>query len=285
MNPGSKSTPIPLEANASDSGLEPRRAAQLALACLDLTSLNDADTEADIARLCVRARGRHGTPAAVCVRPRLAAFARRELPPQVAVAAVANFPDGGLDIERVGREVGQIVQAGAQEVDVVLPWRALLAGELRGCAAVLESARRASAGLVLKVILESGELGEPGLVRRAGELALAAGADFLKTSTGKTRQGASPQAARTMLGLLQEQERAHRRVAGFKASGGVRTVADAAVYLGLAAEFLGLQAVGPARFRLGASSLLDDIEAVLAWPAGLPLPAPVSAQPPDDNRY
>ncbi|MFM7705553.1 MAG: deoxyribose-phosphate aldolase [Rubrivivax sp.] len=261
----------------------PQRAAQLALACLDLTSLNGADTEADIARLCERARGPHGAPAAVCVWPRLAAFARREAPPAVAVAAVANFPDGSLDVARVVREVGQIVQAGAQEVDVVLPWRALLAGDEAGCARVLDAARRACEGLRLKVILESGELADPVRIQRAGELALAAGADFLKTSTGKTRQGASPEAARTMLALIARQARAAAAQAaggaaglrvGFKASGGVRTVADAALYMGLVAQALGEQAVGPQRFRIGASGLLDDIETVLGWPAGQAYPQP-----------
>lgn len=250
----------------------PRRAAQLALACLDLTSLNDADTEADITHLCVRAHGPYGTPAAVCVWPRLAALARREAPATVAVAAVANFPDGSLDVARVAREVGQIVQAGAQEVDVVLPWRALQAGDERGCAAVLEAARRACPGLALKVILESGELQASALVQRAGELALQAGADFLKTSTGKTRHGATPEAARTMLALLAGQARRSGRLGGFKASGGVRTVAGAALYMDLVAQALGEAAVAPGHFRIGASSLLDDIEAVLAWPAELPYP-------------
>lgn len=266
----------------------PRRAAELALACMDLTSLNDADTPADIARLCARAHGPRGTVAAVCVWPRLAAFARREAPAAVAVAAVANFPDGSLDTQRVTREVGEIVQAGAQEVDVVLPWRALLCGDERGCAAVLAAARRASQGLVLKVILESGELGEPAHVQRAGALALQGGADFLKTSTGKTRQGASPQAARLMLALLAEQARAGARPGGFKASGGVRTVADAALYMGLVAQALGEAALTPRRFRIGASGLLEDIEAVLAWPAGLPQPplrGAASAAPDPTNPY
>lgn len=267
--------PMPPLPEASEA---PRKAARLALACLDLTSLNDADTEADITRLCVRAHGPHGTPAAVCVWPRLAALARREAPAAVAVAAVANFPDGSLDVARVGREVGQIVQAGAQEVDVVLPWRALLAGEERGCAAVLEAARRACPGLTLKVILESGELQEPSLVQRAGELALQAGADFLKTSTGKTRHGATPEAARTMLALLAGQARSTGRLGGFKASGGVRTVSGAALYMDLVAQTLGEAAVAPAHFRIGASSLLDDIEAVLAWPAELPYPRASAAE-------
>jgi len=235
--------------------------ARTALACLDLTTLGEADTEADVARLAARARGRFGAPAALCVWPRLAAFARREAPPAVAVAAVANFPDGGADLERALRDTGEIVQAGAQEVDLVLPWRALRAGDEAACARLLAAVRRACAGLRLKVILESGELRDEALIRRAARLALDQGADFLKTSTGKTPLGATPAAARAMLETIAATPGS---VAGFKASGGVRTVADAGVYIELVRARLGPAALQPARLRLGASALLDDIEAVLA---------------------
>lgn len=236
--------------------------ARTALACLDLTSLNDTDTEADIGRLCARAVGPLGAVAAVCVWPRLAAFARAQLPGPVGVAAVANFPDGGTDIERALRDTRAIVDAGAQEVDVVLPWRALVAGDEAACSALLGAVRRACDGLVLKVILESGELKEERLVRRASELALAAGADFLKTSTGKTATGATLEAARVMLQAIAD-DPAARTHAGFKASGGIRSVADAVPYLDLVARILGPDALVPARLRIGASSLLADIEAVL----------------------
>lgn len=238
------------------------QAARTALACLDLTSLNDADTQADIERLCTRACGPHGHVAAVCVWPRLAAFARVQLPPAIAVAAVANFPAGGTDVAQAVGDTRAIVQSGAQEVDVVLPWRALAAGDETSCAALLAAVRRASEGLLLKVIVESGALRAPALIRRAGELALAAGADFLKTSTGKTSTGATPEAARVMLQTIAAHPTAHAR-AGFKAAGGIRTVADAAAYMALVAEMLGPSALAPWRFRIGASGLLDDIEAVL----------------------
>ncbi len=240
----------------------PPQVARLALACLDLTSLNEVDTEADIAVLCERAAGPHGRVAAVCVWPRLAAFARTHLPPDIGVAAVANFPAGGSDIGLAVRDTGRIVQAGAQEVDVVLPWRALAAGDERVCTDLLAAVRRACEGLVLKVILESGDLQHPALIRRASEIALAEGADFLKTSTGKTTTGATPLAAQVMLDSIAADATARAR-AGFKASGGVRTVADAARYIGLVADTLGSDAVSPMRFRIGASSLLGDIEAVL----------------------
>ena len=232
--------------------------ARRALACLDLTSLNDSESAADIERLCLRATGPCGNTAAVCVWPRRAALARSLLPPQVAVAAVANFPDGGSDIERAVRDSGEIVDAGAQEVDVVLPWR-----DLATAPALLAAVRRTCAGLTLKVILETGELKHEASIRVACRIALDAGADFLKTSTGKTPVSATPAAARLLLQAIAGDAAARARV-GFKPAGGIRTVADAGLYVALATEYLGAAAVHPTRFRIGASSLLDDIEAVLA---------------------
>jgi len=242
--------------------LDRQGSARIALACLDLTSLNDADTEADIATLCARARGPCGPVAAVCVWPRLAAFARAQLPVSIAVAAVANFPDGSADTERAVRDTSEIVQAGAQEVDVVLPYRELMAGNDNAVTALLNAVRRASEGLRMKVILETGVLQSTALMARASVLALEAGADFLKTSTGKTPISATPDAARTMLQAIAAHPAYAKRV-GFKPSGGIRTVADAAVYMALCEEYLGAEALTPQRFRIGASSVLADIEAVL----------------------
>ena len=236
--------------------------ARAALACLDLTSLNDADTEADVAKLCERAQSPHGPVAAVCVWPRFAAFARAQLPAHIAVAAVANFPDGSADTERALRDTATIVQSGAQEVDVVLPFTRLMAGDALAVSRLLLAVRKACLGLALKVILETGVLVSDELIAQASRLSLDSGADFLKTSTGKTPLSATPQAARLMLQAIAATPQAAGRV-GFKASGGIRTVADAAIYMDLCAEFLGAQAVKPARFRFGASSLLNDIEAVL----------------------
>lgn len=237
--------------------------ARIALACLDLTSLNDSDGDADVVRLAERAAAAPGRVAALCVWPRFVHVARTHAPHGVAVAAVANFPDGGSDVERALRDTGEIVQAGAQELDLVLPWRALAAGDDAACAALLRAVRRASDGLRLKVILESGELAAPALVAQASRIALAEGADFLKTSTGKTPHGATPEAAQVMLQAIGADPQAAAR-AGFKASGGVRSVADAALYIDLVEATLGAGALVPARFRIGASALLADIEAVLA---------------------
>ena len=236
--------------------------ARTALACLDLTSLNDADAPADIERLCRRAQGPFGAVAAVCVWPRLAGLARSLLPPHIAVAAVANFPAGGSDLQRALRDSGEIVAAGAQEVDVVLPYR-----DLAAAPALLAAVRRACEGLTLKVILETGALQDVALIHRACRIALDAGADFLKTSTGKTPVGATPAAARVLLQAIAADASASSRV-GFKAAGGVRSVADAGLYAALVRDILGPAALGPRRFRIGASALLDDIEAILAGRPG-----------------
>jgi deoxyribose-phosphate aldolase len=241
--------------------------ARTALACLDLTRLEETDTAADIERLCERAQGPFGRTAAVCVWPRFARLARTRLPHPIGVAAVANFPDGSSHLQRALRDVGQIVDAGAQEVDVVLPWR-----DLDAAPALLAAVRRACEGLTLKVILETGALDGEATVRRACRIALDAGADFLKTSTGKAAVNATPAAARWLLCAIAGDPRARGRV-GFKPAGGIRRVTDAAQYIALTAEWLGADAVNPRRFRLGASGLLDDIEAVLGG-AG-----PTSARP------
>lgn len=241
-----------------------KAAARTALACLDLTSLNDGDTAADIDALCRRAQTAHGPVAAVCVWPRFVAQARAALPATIKVAAVANFPDGAMDLARALADVATIAQAGGDEVDVVLPYRALQAGQATEVAEFLSEVRFASRPLTLKVIIESGELQTPELIAEATRLSLAAGADFVKTSTGKTPIGATPAAAAVM---LKEIQASGLPSAGFKASGGVRSVLDAAGYIAQAEAALGAPALNPQRLRFGASGLLTDIEAVLTGAA------------------
>lgn len=233
-------------------------AARLALRCLDLTSLGDDDSAADIERLCARACGPCGEVAAVCVWPRFAALARARLPASIRVAAVTNFPAGGSEPAAALRDVQQIVAAGAQEVDVVLPWRALLAGDDAAVRGLLDAVRVACRGLTLKVILETGELREAQRIEHAARLALDSGADFLKTSTGKVAVGATLPAVEAMLRAL----RGHAQV-GLKLSGGLRRVADLLPYLQCIERERGANGLQPQRLRIGASSLLDDIEAVL----------------------
>ncbi len=239
--------------------------ARLALACLDLTSLNDADDAAAISALCQRALGPAGRPAALCVWPRFVAQARAALPATVRVAAVANFPAGADDVALALADTQAIALAGADEVDLVLPWRNLLGGDAADtarAAALVAAVRAACAGLTLKLIIESGELADPALIHHASLIGLDAGVDFLKTSTGKLPSGATPAAARVMLQAIADHPRGAQ--VGFKASGGIRSVADAAVYIALVRQILGDAALTPQRLRFGASGLLGDIETVLS---------------------
>ena len=237
-----------------------RTAALRLLPLVDLTRLGDGDTTPEIESLCAKALTFWGAPAAVCVHPEHVATARRALAGSpVRVATVANFPDGGDDADRVRREILRARGAGAQELDVVLPYRALAAGRVAAASRVIEAARNAcGAEVILKVILETGEL-DPARVRQASALALEFGADFLKTSTGKAPVGATPGAAALMLDAIDHA--GTRR--GFKASGGIRTIDDAMTYWQLAADHWGAGAVTPDRFRIGASALFDELLARL----------------------
>ena len=235
--------------------LDRTTAARRALPLLDLTSLDEDDTEERIAALCAQARTPAGDVAAVCVYPRFVAQAAAALAGSpVRVATVANFPAGRLDARGAAQEAERALADGADEVDVVLPYLAFAAGERDAALAVVEAARTATAGATLKVILETGRLEGPETVREAAAGALAAGADFVKTSTGKLKPGATVEAARPMLEAIRDHGRG-----GFKAAGGVRTAEDAAAYLALADEVVGEGWTAPETFRLGASGLLADL--------------------------
>ena len=231
------------------------------LGLLDLTSLGEDDTPARIRTLCAAARSAHGLPAAVCIHPEHITTAREELAGTgVKVATVVNFPEGADDPQRIARETRRAIAAGADEIDMVLPWRALQAGDAARARAGVDACRSAcGSGIALKLILETGELVSPALIRQACELGLDAGVDFLKTSTGKVSMNATPEAAAVMLDAIA----ARGGRCGFKAAGGIRTLADARVYLALAQERLGADWVNPARFRIGASALFDALLAEL----------------------
>lgn len=238
-------------------------AARTALACLDLTSLKDDDSEASIEALAARANTPHGAPAALCVWPRFVATARRALDAQgldaVRVATVVNFPRGEDDASAVAHQIAQARACGADEIDAVLPHAALRADDVARAQAVLRAAREASGALPLKVILETGELKTPALIRQASELALDAGADFLKTSTGKVAVNATPEAVAVMLEAIA----ARGAKVGLKVAGGVASLADVERYLALAAPVYGARGLTPATLRFGASSLLPVLLAAL----------------------
>lgn len=228
------------------------RARQL-IGLIDLTNLDDGCDVAAIDKLCAAAVEHQ--VAAVCVWPDFVAQACSLLAGAgVRVATVVNFPTGDERAFAVASLTATSVDNGADEIDVVLPYRAFAAGEFHHCADVLRSARLATAGTAhLKVILETGELVDPDLIAAASRFAIDHGADFIKTSTGKSPVSATPAAVAIMLDAIAESD----RTVGIKPSGGIRTAADAERYVGMAEERLGVEWPTPHTFRFGASSLLD----------------------------
>ena len=239
-----------------------QQAARRTLGLIDLTLLGERAAHAEVARLAASASTPHGAPAALCIWPECIGTARGELDGHglsaVRIASVANFPDGSADVRRAVRETTDAIAAGADEVDLVLPYRALLAGETDMVRGLLRDCREAAGARCLKVILETGELGSAAMIAEASRIALEAGANFLKTSTGKAAVGATPQAAQIMLAAI-----ARHGSGGFKAAGGIRRVTEVLPYLELADALFGPGWATPARFRIGASALLQDVLAVL----------------------
>jgi deoxyribose-phosphate aldolase len=230
----------------SDMGAVARRALPL----LDLTDLGETCTETKIDALCRDAKA--GPVAAICVWPRFVTQGARALSGTgIRTATVINFPEGGEDCARATDDTAEALRDGADEIDLVLPYRALMRGDAALARDMVEAVRDVCGSATLKVILETGELGNPERIQVASRLALEAGADFLKTSTGKSPVSATPEAAEAMLTEI----RASGRPAGLKVSGGLRNVADAAAYLALADRIMGPDWVTPKTFRLGASSL------------------------------
>lgn len=243
-------------------------AARLALRCLDLTSLKDDDSDASIVELARKAATPHGAPAALCVYPQFVPAALRGLAAQgldeVRVATVVNFPHGESAADEVVRHIHAVKAAGAHEIDLVFPWRALLAGNAQAGRDLVTRCKQACGDAPLKVILETGELRAARHIRAASEIALEAGADFLKTSTGKVPVNATPDAVAVMLDVIG----ADGCRAGLKVAGGLSTLADVKQYLALAAATYGQQRLSSATLRFGASSLLQVLLAAIEGRSG-----------------
>jgi deoxyribose-phosphate aldolase len=253
-----------------------RRARLLAaIACLDLTTLAGDDSRRRVAELCARARAplpetllaRLGLTAggarvaAVCVYPALVGPARTALAGSgIPVAAVAGgFPAGQLPLELKLGEIRWVVAAGAAEVDAVIARAPVLDD---GWAALYHEVRafKTAAGAArLKVILATGELGDLTRVARASRTCLLAGADFLKTSTGKEAVNATLPVGATMLAAIRDYATSYGYEAGFKPAGGICATADALAWQALVVAALGAGALAPARFRIGASGLLAEL--------------------------
>lgn len=234
--------------------------AQRALEMMDLTSLTDSESAEDIITLCQNAKSAKGNTAAICIFPRFIPLAKKALAaqgtPEVKIATVTNFPHGNDDINIAIAETKAAVAYGADEVDVVFPYRALISGnETIGYDLVSACKNACPENVQLKVIIETGELKTDALITKASEISIAAGADFIKTSTGKVAVNATPEAAKLMLTVIKEKNTA----VGFKPAGGVKNAEDAAIYLDLASDILGENWASKSNFRFGASSLLTNL--------------------------
>lgn len=234
--------------------------AQRALSLMDLTSLTNTETDQDIINLCQQAKSPAGETAAICIYPRFIPLAKKQLKsqgtPHVKIATVTNFPAGNDDLDIALAETNAAVAYGADEVDLVFPYKALIAGNENIGFDMVKVCKQACVGKAkLKVIIETGELKTPKLIQRASEIAINAGADFIKTSTGKVPVNATPEAAKIMLEVIKNKN----IDVGFKPAGGVKNAEDASIYLGLADEILGDEWAQANRFRFGASSLLASL--------------------------
>ncbi len=238
-----------------------RDAALRALKLLDLTELGDSCREDHVEALIQKAQTPHGPVAAICIWPQFVSIARHRLEGSpVRIATVINFPKGGDDVERAIEDTAEALKDGADEIDLVMPWRALLEGDEATVRSMIGEVHDEIDGQArLKVILETGMLPDQETVRRAADIAIDCGADFIKTSTGKTERSATPEAVRTMLEAI----KAADRTVGLKPSGGIRTLADATAYLALVDAALGPVWASPTTFRFGASGLYDALMAAI----------------------
>jgi deoxyribose-phosphate aldolase len=243
-------------------------ALELAIRMMDLTTLEGADTPGKVRAMCAKAMVPDPTEpsvphvAAVCVYPSLVATARRALRGSaVKVASVATaFPSGQAPLDVKLADVRAAVEAGADEIDMVIDRGAFLSGRIGRVYEEVVAVKDACGDAHLKVILETGELGSYDAVRKASLVAIAGGADFIKTSTGKVTPAATLPVTLCMLEVIRDVHDETGLVIGMKPAGGIRTAKQSVQYLCVLHETLGPDWLTPDLFRFGASSLLGDIE-------------------------
>jgi deoxyribose-phosphate aldolase len=240
---------------------------KLAIAMMDLTTLEGKDTPGKVRQMCQKALrpldsdGSIGPCGAVCVYPNLVPVAKEILrgsPVKVASVATA-FPSGQSPLAVKLEDTRRAVELGADEIDMVIDRGAMLAGDYAKVFDEIAATKEACGKAHLKVILETGELGSYDLVRKASELAIAAGGDFIKTSTGKIQPAATPAVTLVMLEAIRDHFYATGRRIGMKPAGGVRTAKQCLHYLVIVKETLGDAWLTPDLFRFGASALLNDV--------------------------
>ncbi len=244
---------------------------KLSIAMMDLTTLEGKDTAGKVTQMCQKAMLPQasdpslGPVAAVCVYPNFVTIAKRALAgSNVKVASVATaFPSGQSPLDIKLDDVRRAVEFGADEIDMVIDRGAMLTGDYAKVFDEIAQTKEACGSAHLKVILETGELGSLDVIRKASDLAILAGGDFIKTSTGKIQPAATPPVTLVMLEAIRDYYYASGRRIGMKPAGGVRTAKQALHYLVLVKETLGDAWLTPDLFRFGASALLNDVLAQL----------------------
>ncbi|WP_423129621.1 deoxyribose-phosphate aldolase [Gaoshiqia sp. Z1-71] len=240
---------------------------QLAFSCIDLTTLNSTDTISQVKAFTERvndfANDYPTLPnvAAICVYPNMVFTAKETLTvEQVKIASVAGgFPASMTFIEMKVKEARMAVDLGADEIDMVLPLWAFLDGNKLICREEIATVKEAIGDAHLKVILESGVLAEPEKIHHAAMLSMESGADFIKTSTGKTNPAATPEAAIVMCHAIKEFWMKTGKKVGFKPAGGISASQEAILYLTIVKEILGEEWLSPELFRIGASRLANNL--------------------------
>jgi deoxyribose-phosphate aldolase len=239
---------------------------KLAVSMMDLTTLEGKDSVGKVRQMCQKAMHPHEDPsvpacAAVCVYPNLVPTAKKALEgSNVHIASVATaFPSGLSPLDIKLSDVRRAVDFGADEIDMVIDRGAMLSGEHRKVFDEIAATKEACGPAHLKVILETGELGTYDVVRKASQIAMLAGADFIKTSTGKIQPAATPPVTLVMLEAIRDYFYATGKRIGMKPAGGIRTAKQALHYLVMVKETLGDAWLTNEMFRFGASVLLNDV--------------------------
>ena len=243
------------------------RALKLALSMIDLTTLEGKDSLGKVRQLCYKASHLHDQfsnlpqVAAVCMYPNMVEVAKKALKSSsIKIAAVATaFPSGMATLEAKLNEVQSVVDAGVDEVDMVISRGRFLQGDYSYVFDEVAKVKSTCGQAHLKVILETGELITLDNVRKASDLAMEAGADFIKTSTGKVKPAATPSVVLVMLEAIRDFYKRTGKIVGMKPAGGISTAKLAIQYLVMVRETLGQEWLTPDRFRFGASSLANDI--------------------------
>ncbi|MEI6899293.1 MAG: deoxyribose-phosphate aldolase [Bacteroidota bacterium] len=238
---------------------------ELLLSLLDLTTLEGTDNAESVDLLCRKAlgvaeKGFKG-PAAICIYTPFIKQVRAALSGTgITTACVAGyFPSGQAPIQLKLEEIKFACEEGAEEIDIVIPRGKMLAGEDSAVFDEISAMREAAKNVHLKVILETGELKMPSRVQKASEIAIAAGADFIKTSTGKVQPAATEDAAVTMLHVIRTHFNKTGNMIGFKPAGGISDPVQAYRYLTLVKNIAGISWLSPDLFRIGASRLADNL--------------------------